>query len=678
MGESMKKLKMMLGIVFFAIVFAGCGKKESVEELLPASQEKFSYLGTAGINRIAVDEDGLLYTVTSIIPEYGDMVLAEEYVFQPVTHRFCLYNLDGVCTEQIEIELGSGSVQEMLIQNGILYCVINSENMEATLYAIKTDTWEVVQITALAGYTSIFNMVYIDEYIYFCGIYEQTASKEYQLHPDVMNYYYRGEQICRVNVKSDNPRVELMSIDFPIAICGKNETSILIYRYTEENGFGFLEYNHAEGSLAEAGWKNTATQLLNFSGCGEGYLFTKEGNLYYGTVNGTEAQIYPERISITSTVISKKGFIFYMNSREERKVERICIANVIHDNKEIKLLMHNDTMDKPYGCGFRMDKIALSEEQCALKILAQDKDYDVCLLSTNQPCSYNIKENGAFYSLNDIEGVQDYIDACFPYVKEVATNSDGDIWMLPVALAIPGIVYNKEYCEKNMVDFSHMDFYEWLSFTKQIEAVQPFLTSVSSYVISEEFFGRYLENYNTFDTGTFRKYLELLRLIYQEQGEWSSDIGLLTEMTSENIPDFYYLYERYSYGLSLHAQRLGNSDTVGIMGIPGIIEEGNIGTITFLAVNPQSENLEDSLAYISAFSKYMLEKKNSFMLSDESTYTNTPFFHDWYRLYADGNVNFAMDSSVYWETYGAYISGKCELEEAIREMERKLEIYTGE
>lgn len=675
----MKKIKWIVGALLLTAMLGGCNKKNSAEEIFEISHERFCYVGTEGVNRIAVDEDGLLYTVTAIMPEYDDFILAEDYVFQPVTQLICIYDLDGNCIEQVDMKLGAGSVQEMMIQDGIMYCTINSEDSKPVLYAVDVDTWEITEVVVLSGYTSIFNLVGIGEYIYVCGTYKQDEVKEYQLHPDVLTYSYKGERISRVKLNTENPKVEFMNIEFPIAICGLNEESILIYRYTEDNGFGFLEYNHEKGVLSESGWKNTTSQLLNFGDCGAGYLFTREGNLYYGTVDGAEAQILPERISIADAVVYKKGFAFFMNNGEERRVERLCVTDVVHENVNIKLLMHDDTMDKPYGCGYRMDKIVLSSEQFALKVLAQDKDYDVFLLSTNQSCSYNLKENGVFYSLNEVEGVQEYLDACFPYVKELATNEDGDIWMFPVALAIPGIVYNKEYCEENSVDFNSMDFYDFLTFTKKMEAEQPLMTSISSLLVYEEFFGSYLKSYDTFDTEAFRNYLEMMLQIYNEQGEWLADIGLLSNMTSENIPDFYYMFERYLYRHLLNEQKLGNSDAVGVMGVPGITDgTGNVGTITFLAVNPQSDNLEDSLAYISSLAKYMLETENSFILADESTYSDTPYMRDLYQVYANGAVNFAMESEIYWEPFSEYLGGVSELEDVIGEMERRRKIYIGE
>ncbi|MBR6643460.1 MAG: hypothetical protein IKL28_07360 [Lachnospiraceae bacterium] len=74
----------------------------------------------------------------------------------------------------------------------------------------------------------------------------------------------------------------------------------------------------------------------------------------------------------------------------------------------------------------------------------------------------------------------------------------------------------------------------------------------------------------------------------------------------------------------------------------------------------------------------MLTKQNSFLLADESMYTDTPFIRDQYQLYADGAIDFRMDYEVFWMDLGSYLTGDVGLEEAIAEAEHKRKIYLGE
>ena len=118
---------------------------------------------------------------------------------------------------------------------------------------------------------------------------------------------------------------------------------------------------------------------------------------------------------------------------------------------------------------------------------------------------------------------------------------------------------------------------------------------------------------------------------------------------------------------------------IGVTAIPKLEKDvRNVGTVTFLAVNPNSENLEATLAYISEFCKYMITQKDTFLLADTSLYTEEPFMKEWYDVYANGSIFFGMDSTVYWDTFWDYIEEKIELEEMIEEIERKRKIYMEE
>ena len=141
----------------------------------------------------------------------------------------------------------------------------------------------------------------------------------------------------------------------------------------------------------------------------------------------------------------------------------------------------------------------------------------------------------------------------------------------------------------------------------------------------------------------------------------------------------FYAYEYYLNGLWDYAELVGNSKEVGVAGVPSMSEEvGNIGTLTFLAVNPNSQNLEATLQYVATFCHYMMTKQDSFVLQDISLYTDTPFVKECYETYANGDVYFWMDKEIYWNLFWDYVEGNMELEEMIEEIERKREIYVGE
>ena len=77
------------------------------------------------------------------------------------------------------------------------------------------------------------------------------------------------------------------------------------------------------------------------------------------------------------------GFVFLKNYQED--IKRIYVKGELKNNTTIRFLSSAwvSESDMPYGCGYKMEQMALDAESFALKVLAQDKDFDVYLLSSN-------------------------------------------------------------------------------------------------------------------------------------------------------------------------------------------------------------------------------------------------------------------------------------------------------
>ena len=677
----MKNLLKISMLILLICIFAGCSRQEKTKELLPVSGEDFVYTVSERTAAYTVDEEGLLYTVEGKAAERhktGEPINPKEREY--TTQIFEIYDLEGNCINHQELKFGYGAVTMMTIDDEVLYCVVPVD-LDKYVYLVDTTTWQAVELTKLIGYQFVDKMVVLDEYLYILGTGEEAATKSYILHPEVYVFSYDGEQICRFNLTEQKPKQERMKVDFPIGMYATEEDTLMIYQYTEENAFGFLEFNPSELSLTEMEWHHVNAPRTNIGECGEGYIYTDEYKLYYGTTDGTEAQILPDKVTLTDPSVYQKGFLFLMDRENMGWVKRICEDTYIKSNKEIQVLSNQIMRDVPFGCGYQMNLYPASNDEFTLKALAQDKDFDVYLLSSREDCANNLQKNGAFYALNEVEGVQEYLDASFPYVKELAINEDGDIWMVPVALAIPGIVYNKELCEKNKVDYSQMSLLDFMELLKKIEAENPEQASMALIMLIEEFHMQYLSKYESFDTELARNYLQKLRKIYETCGEWGVNDVYGRSLIERTVAEFYVDYNVYSTSPVLDAinELYGDSNAYGFAGTPKL-ENGirNVGTVTFLAVNPKSENLEDTLKYISEFCKYMLTKQNSFILQDEAMYEDTQFVKEQYQLYANGDINFRMEYEIFLEDFGAYIRGEIGLEETITEVERKRKLYVGE
>lgn len=652
----MKKIGKTLFMLGLVLLCSGCKKEVNVQldlTNLVMEPEIVQYIGTEDADNIAVDEQGILYT--------SNFILAENSSTGTNQQEFSVYDLDGTCIKRVQIPFGNGNIRAMVMEDSKLYCVVSKMGEGLALVEIDLTTWEANEVKVITEeqFSNISRLIVIGDYFYLFGQSSIGA-------------------LGRLSRAEENAEIEFFNIDSPIDAYKTKDNTLMIYHYNEENGYGFLEFSPEEEALYQVGeWDESSVQKSNFCSCEDGFLFLSDSVLHYGTTDGMEAQITTDKSRLWSTAAYVNEWVYYYDY-EEYLVERVRITDTLKENKEIRFLLHED-VDQPYGCGYRMKNQFLSGEAYALKVLAQDADFDMFLLSSRQSISYNIKQNGAFYALNDVPGVEEYLNACFPYLKELATNEDGDIWMIPVELAIPALVYPKEYVASQGVDLDSMSLEQFFDLVEQVETERPEKGSISHLVMIEELFAQYLHVYDTFDTDAFRTYAKQLRSIYENAGRVIMDVEFISQLREGNLMETFYAYEYYLNGLWDYVELVGDSEAVGVAGVPSMSNEvGNIGTLTFLAVNPNSQNLESTLQYVATLCHYMMTKQDSFLLQDSSLYTDTPFVKECYETYANGDVYFWMDKDIYWNLFWDYVEGNMELEEMIIEIERKREIYVGE
>ncbi|MBQ8613292.1 MAG: hypothetical protein IJ416_03665, partial [Ruminiclostridium sp.] len=104
----------------------------------------------------------------------------------------------------------------------------------------------------------------------------------------------------------------------------------------------------------------------------------------------------------------------------------------------------------------------------------------------------------------------------------------------------------------------------------------------------------------------------------------------------------------------------------------------NLVNVIFIAVNPSTDNLSESLDYISALSYYLTSQTDSFMIRDRSMYSDTECADDLYRIFENGIIGYALPDEIYRTDYMSYLAGKISLDEFIAEADRKLSAYKGE
>ena len=698
MEVKMKQIRWLFFLVCI-LLLGGCGLKETKMQSqrstpFEVDTKLFTYEGTKKADVIAVDEEGYLYTATCLTN--WDEVVMEDGVYEPFIQQMNVYDLQGNLIREAKLKLGRGSISTLFVDGTKLYAIVRKADKESqgpALYEIDTQTWKATELYHFETYYYIPTCVRIGEYFYVVGKAKEVSNQDDETYQNMTSYTDARDCVTRIHLESEVLQEEILPVDIPLDIVKTKEDTLLIYHYDEENGLGFMEFRPEEMVLEQIGWAENPTKASNFTQCEDGFVFYRNGKLRYGTANNVESVLTGKEVFLGKTPTYQRGFLFY---QVEDGVKRLEVTNVMEQNTPIEMLLPDEDISfEPVDSGNLVKKTVVEPSEYTEKVFTQDTDFDMYLLESRGTISYQIKEKGTFYALNEVEGVREYLDACFPYLKEAATNEDGDIWMIPIGSAVSTLLYHKAYCEENGVDYAQMHFSEFLTLVEEVEVERPEKGCISTFLLIEELFEQYLNVYDTFDTEVFRTYAKQIRSIEENAGRLylgedyigsvreTTIIGVndnvYTEQQLAQIPNFFYDNELFIQDGSYYTKRLGQSDLVSVAGMPKVENNTkNIAIIGALIVNPKSKNLKATLEYISDVCKYMLEQKDTFLLADEAMYSDYPFIKQNYEIYKEGSVHFAMDMDVYWNTFWDYVKGNIELEKMIKEIEQKRKNYVGE
>lgn len=400
------------------------------------------------------------------------------------------------------------------------------------------------------------------------------------------------------------------------------------------------------------------------------------------------SQVYDNVFVLGNTIRNFGGYTYFCAQRTDGEYTTDCIIRLYNDsyikrNNKIRFISAKYDFDVPFGCGYTMDYRNLSDEEFALTVLSQASDYDICIVNSYQSYSSNIRDKGSFYPLNDVTGVCEYLDKCFPCVKEAAMSSSGEIWMLPVSVNVPFILYNKAACDDAGIYFSDgMTLADFINLCeKAYNNGKVNGISAHPYPLIQNLLIQYLSVYNDFDTPVFREAAGLIKekINISVPGKFPEYLPVINNAL--NSAAFIGSYDdvlfvtQYDIDTAIYEAERGVFNAVPL---PDISGGGNTATCAFLAVNPASDNIDAALDYISSLSEYLTDKKNRFLIADRSTYSDTECMTDICGIYEKAHIGFNVSEKIIYYDLVRYMSGDITLEKLIEEGNRKIRIYMGE
>ncbi len=660
----MGKRYFISGILFFLLLCSSCGKTEEKERGKVFSEAVAIYEGETSVLAYAVDKEGNLCTVG----------LLEE------TGHYCLFQYDTAQTLQFRYEFDDSfsGVDALAAEGQTVYFTANrmleDGSVCMSLYTLNLDTGETEVMADYRFYDTVHQMILQDGRLYLLGAREYSVdarrpsgSNGYSFYEDRIIYY-----------QMDEGESYVIGIDRPIHMAFAENGELMVHAYVDGEGYRMLAYDPVQDSIQTVA-KFEDYHILEFAVCHDGkdliYSYNRNSRgLVLARMDGlgSETELCPGNLMgniLDTKLFYRDGEIYLLN--RDNNVMRFALEDVYRGNTAIRYISPGYEVDAPYGCGYAMERQELEEDKFVLKVLAQDSDYDLCLIDTIDSSSYNLRKNGVFYPLNDVPGVAEYLERCFPYVKEAATKDDGTVWVLPVAVYMPGLIVQESTVKELGIPLRR-DM-TWEEFAPMFAAMTPQqreLVSLSRIVCSMLFFQQYFGRYDTVEQEAFRRNVaafqqfdeDMWLALYQENGRY---LFYYTRYMRDYMNDYYK--EKY-YGKDAKVYSMPKLSS----------GDANTGTCILLAVNPASDRLQETLDFLADYVAWQMAEEVLPPFFQQPVPPVDSFEAEVYALYQNGEIAFTVDEDVYLEGFYEMLDGKKDVEEYIRGTERKLRIYFGE
>ena len=665
-----------------------------------SNQESKSY---NSFKCFTVDNDGVVYifgvSAETEETEHGSILVDP-------TWQITAYDMHGGALATYELPMPlMGFRSLMCYGDGVIYLADGEFShrderfhyLVYDLYSYDLQTLELKRLDTpsniLTAYNAVKKLAYLDGKLYILGILEDYITDEYDIYSytnnidgmeiDVYRYQYDGRVLAAYDIESETFEIVFDDLienfsptpDGKIMICARDPQ--------ENDGWGmsyFQEIDPETMSLGDRVYRGIE-QITTFATDGYGVLYdaligpmtAPSGNLKYWPL-GEDTGI----IIMTSgggmgggvahqpdAILYHNGFTFYLSSGN-RKTELMRIRNSIKIAHPIKVIGTHVSGDIPRE-GHNIHFAALGHDEFALSVLAGGTAYDLAYVSSRQDFAYNLRDKGSFYPLNDVPGIQEFLDKCHPYIRDAATDKNGDIWMLPISINVEAVIYHEANCKKAGINFSNAAaVYDIIDSVNRGTAFDEGNYFFDKNTLLQKSMAKYIRAGTKLDAPAFRQTAESLKAFMPGEPALG---GHGFNVVQDN-DDFLFMN-----GVVQTSASIVNRDDLYVVPLTGT-DGVNSADCVFLCVSPDSDKLERTLDYISAVCYYLADKADNFMLTDMPI--TSGYAKRLHALYQDAVTDFNVSDEVFADDFNKYLNGQITLDQLIKEAGRKLAMYLGE
>lgn len=492
-------------------------------------------------------------------------------------------------------------------------------------------------------------------------------------------YEYKGEKFAELDLSSGT--LTDSGIKFPVAF-DERDGKVCVYAFEEENGYYFLDC--ATGEKYYDSYLELIRDMTFINDNGDFYFPNFSGDdlnvlRFYGIGEGRGVIRRKTDHDPMSSFISAAadGYLYTITYGDTGLILSGFYVDDVDTTASPIRIVNSEWIEPPLKTGYAIRQTQLTGEEFALKVLSLDPGYDIALFKSDSNYAEGMRKSDSFYPLNDVPGVSEYLDRCFPSIKEAATDADGNIWAFPVRVDVPLNIYDAEHCaaENIVLDTDLNGFFQIVD---KLGDSQYY--SYNQFQLRKSCFSRYLMDNDTFDTPLFREMAQTLKEHWDPDAV-TKNIEMTFDMKSDEpskttSDNFLFMEELL---MDYQKRQIGRSD--GRLRAAAMPKIGNASPnmiATFICVNPNSENLEETLRYVSELASVLGEEKDFFMFADPSAYTDDPYVLSMLNIYQSGKISFEIPGEIYYDDFDRYLEGGVTLDEFITEADRKLSTYLNE
>jgi hypothetical protein len=656
--------------------------------------EDYFVYQTAGA--FTVDENGIVYVAKS---EYRE---TEEG--PAIVKTITAYDMSGVMLAEYEIEV-EDSISNLCVGDGVLYFTRWGENWDIAwntqgYFSYNMETGELRKLEIPTGIFALpeaaKKLAYVDGKLYILAIHKDYVGMDCELRNEdiwgsgehiVYRFEYEGRVLAAYDPETDTLEIiyDRLLHDFSLTPYG----TIMLQAYDDIGGIYFAELNPEEMTVGERIYRDIWGPVA-FATDGYGVMYSANvgaltsppGSILYwslGEDTGVTELVKGGGMSSSNQIgqfMYSNGFTFYIRSAETgQQLERIRNSAYITVTPPIIIINAGISAEIPrekHNIRFN----TLENDAFALAVLSGGVAYDIAYVGARQDFAGSIRDRGAFYPLNDVPGVQEFLDACFPYIRDAATDVNGKIWMIPIDISVDAIIFHNENSREAGLDFAIAktadDIIRLVRAGAEADSTN-LNYKFNPYSLLSASLLKYMRKSTALDTSEFRQMAVVLKDFMTEKDYWGHTSGLPVLDTDERL-NAKFLFDNVTLQTSLHYINRNDLSVVPVTGTDGTPNSANI---VFLSVNPNSDKLNQTFAYITSVCEYMMNRSDKpFMFSDLSMYSE--YARQLHALYKESVIDFNIPNEIFAEDFDRYLRDEISLDELIKEADRKLAMYHGE